>query len=199
MAKANPHEFSINVVGDINVPPPGSDKRKLYTPSAAGPAAAVPAELHSHRPYYHRWANILFQLTEIATDAHTHIIIGTLTTDTSDRIFTSLPKSAGNILEQPATLLNSPMFFLSEQLSDYDNEQVLEDLARMEEVHCPAALWQTAKAALWQEWGGIAPAMPDAPVTQPDMPDVPVTQPAMPDAPVSQEAAAAGASALASL
>ena len=88
---------------------------------------------------------------------------------------------------------------LSEQLSDYDNEQVLEDLARMEEVHCPTALWQTAKAALWQEWGGIAPAMPDAPVTQPDMPDVPITQPAMPDALVSQEAAAAGASALASL
>merc|ERR1712086_1118940 len=63
---------------------------------------------------------------------------------------------------------------LSEQLSDYDNEQVLEDLARMEE-----------------EWGGVAPAMPDAPVTQPDMPDVPISQPAMPDAPVSQEAAAA--------
>merc|ERR1712166_1627797 len=38
---------------------------------------------------------------------------------------------------------------LSEQLSDYDNEQVLEDLARMEE-----------------EWGGVAPAMPDAPVSQ---------------------------------
>ena len=33
---------------------------------------------------------------------------------------------------------------LSEQLSDYDNEQVLEDLARMEEVHCTAALWRTA-------------------------------------------------------
>ena len=33
---------------------------------------------------------------------------------------------------------------LSEQLSDYDNKQVLEDLAMLEEVHCTTALWQTA-------------------------------------------------------
>ena len=48
-AKANPHRFSINLVGDLNVPPPGSDKRKLDTPSADRPIAAVPAVLHSYR------------------------------------------------------------------------------------------------------------------------------------------------------
>ena len=50
---------------------------------------------------------------------HTPITTGTLTTDTLDRFFTSLPKSAGNILEQSATVLNSPMFYLSKQLSDH--------------------------------------------------------------------------------
>ena len=42
-----------------------------------------------------------------------------MTTDTLDRIFISLRKSAGNILEQSATVLNSIMFYLSKQLSDH--------------------------------------------------------------------------------
>ena len=61
-AKANPHQFSVSLVGDINVPPPGSDKREIDSPAAGptsvGPSAAEPAELHSHRPFYHRWAYI---------------------------------------------------------------------------------------------------------------------------------------------
>ena len=63
-AKANPHRFSMNIAGDLNVPPPGSDKRKLDTPSAEGPAEASPRELHQHRPFYNRWANIFAQLTK---------------------------------------------------------------------------------------------------------------------------------------
>ena len=70
LAEANPHQFSINLVGDINVPPPGSDERKLDSPAAlptsVGPSATEPAELHSHRPFYHRWAYIFPQLIEIA-------------------------------------------------------------------------------------------------------------------------------------
>ena len=46
-AKANPHRFSMNIAGDLNVPPPGSDERKLDTPSAEGPAAASPREMHT--------------------------------------------------------------------------------------------------------------------------------------------------------
>ena len=44
---------------------------------------------------------------------------GTLTTDTLDRIFTFLPKSTGNHLEQSGTVLNSPMHYLAKQLSDH--------------------------------------------------------------------------------
>ena len=118
-AKANPRRFSMNVAGDLNVPPPGSDKRKLDTPSAEGPADVLPRELHTHRPFYHRWANIFAQLTEIATDAHTHIATGTLTTDTLDRIFTTLPRSTGNHLEHTATVLKSPMHYLAKQISNH--------------------------------------------------------------------------------
>ena len=99
----------MNLVGDLSVPPPGSDKQKLDKPSAEGPAAAAPADLHSYRPFHNRWANIFSQLTEIATNAHTHLTTDTLTTDTLDRIFTSLPKSFGNPLDQSATVLNTPM------------------------------------------------------------------------------------------
>ena len=117
-AKAFPHRLSVNLVGDLNVPPPGSAKRQLDKPSAEGPAAAEP-ELHCHRPYYHRWACIFSQLTEIDTDVHTHITTGTLTTDTLDRMFTSLPKSSGNHLDQSAAVLNSPMHFLAKRISDH--------------------------------------------------------------------------------
>ena len=51
-AKANPHRYSIKLVGDLNVPPFGSDKRKLDTPTADGPPAALHAVLHSYRPLY---------------------------------------------------------------------------------------------------------------------------------------------------
>ena len=123
LALASPHNFTVNVVGDINVPPPGSEKRKLDSPAAvptsAGPPAVVAAELLSSRPYYQRWAHIFSGLTEIATDAHTHITTESLTTDTLDRIFTSFPKSAGNVLKQTATVLNSPMFYLAKKISDH--------------------------------------------------------------------------------
>ena len=66
-ARSNPHGFSVNIAGDLNVPPPGSEKRKLDEPSAEGPA-----ENTAQRPYYRRWANIFAQLTEITTDAHTY-------------------------------------------------------------------------------------------------------------------------------
>ena len=114
LANANPHEYSVNLVGDLNIPPPGSVKRKLDSPSAASQSNAA-----AYRPFYDRWANLFCSMTEIATDAHTHIITATLTTDTLDRIFTTLPKSANNILEQSATVMNSPMFYLSANISDH--------------------------------------------------------------------------------
>lgn len=118
-AKANPHRFSTNIAGDLNFPPPGSDERKLDTPSAEGPADALPRELHQHRPFYHRWANIFAQLKEIVTDSHTHITTGTLSTDTLDRVFTTLPRSSGNHLEQTVTVLSSPTHYLAKQISDH--------------------------------------------------------------------------------
>ena len=93
--------------------PPGSDKRELDIPSAAGPAGT-----HTQRRYYRRWANIFAQLTESTTGAHTNISTATLTTDTLDLIFASLPRSSNNHLEQSATVLNSPMHYLAKEVSD---------------------------------------------------------------------------------
>jgi endonuclease/exonuclease/phosphatase family metal-dependent hydrolase len=114
-AAAAPHLFSLNLVGDFNIPPPGTQKRKLDAP--AGPAP--PSTATHFRPFYERWTRIFADLHEIATDGHTHINTATMTTGTLDRIFTSLPRSANTIIGQTAAIINSPMYYLAEQISDH--------------------------------------------------------------------------------
>ena len=45
-AKSNPHSFSVNIAGDLNIPPPGSEKRNLDKPSAEGPVENTSLSLY---------------------------------------------------------------------------------------------------------------------------------------------------------
>ena len=124
-AKHSPLQHFVSVIGDLNFPPDGQEPMPLSTVqrtrvvnvSGAGPATVpVAAGL---RPFQGRWNKLLGKLIEFDLRNETHFNSSSLSLNTLDRAWASLPPSAIPGSQTSGSVWGNPIDWHVKRISDH--------------------------------------------------------------------------------